>query len=92
MRYLKHHEEGDPWQTLFQIASQNKSNGYSDLVPYWVFEDGSARIERRIPLLPFSKEVGKAQTIEAGLGALSNGVWSTPSGRSAVQPESKRQP
>lgn len=61
------HEGGDPWQTLFQIASQRKTNGYSDLVPYWVFEEGSARIERRIPLLPYSKEVGKLKRLKQGL-------------------------
>lgn len=61
------HEGGDPWQTLFQIASQDKTNGYSDLVPYWVFEEGSARIERRIPLLPYSKEVGRLKRLKQGL-------------------------
>jgi hypothetical protein len=61
------HEGGDPWQTLFQIASQGKSNGHSDLIPYWIFEDGSARVERRIPLLPYSKEVGKLKRLKQGL-------------------------
>ncbi len=61
------HEEGDPWQTLFRIASQGKTNGSSDLVPYWVFEEGSARVERRIPLLPYSKEVGKLKRLKQGL-------------------------
>ena len=61
------HEGGDPWQTLFQIAAQGKSNGHSDLIPYWIFEDGSARVERRIPLLPYSKEVGKLKRLKQGL-------------------------
>ena len=61
------HEGGDPWQTLFLIASRNKSNRHSDLIPYWIFEDGSARVERRIPLLPFSKEVGKLKRLKQGL-------------------------
>ena len=61
------HEEGDPWQTLFRIASQEKTNGISDLVPYWIFEEGSARVERRIPLLPYSKEVGKLKRLKQGL-------------------------
>ena len=61
------HEQGDPWQTLFQIAPQDKSNGHSDLIPYWIFEDGSARVERRIPLLPYSKEVGKLKRLKHGL-------------------------
>ena len=63
----KHHKGSDPWQTLFQIASQDKTKGYSDLVPYWVFEEGSARVERRIPLLPYSKEVGKLKRLKQGL-------------------------
>ena len=61
------HEGGDPWQTLFQIAAQGKSNGHSDLIPYWIFEDGSARVERRIPLLPYSKEVGKLKRLKQGV-------------------------
>lgn len=61
------HEGGDPWQTLFQIAAQGKSNGYSDLIPYWIFEDGSACVERRIPLLPYSKEVRKLKRLKQGL-------------------------
>ena len=61
------HEGGDPWQTLFRIAAQRQSNGHSDLIPYWIFEDGSARVERRIPLLPFSKEVGKLKRLKQGL-------------------------
>ncbi len=61
------HKGGDPWQTLFQIASRDKSKGHSDLIPYWIFEDGSARVERRIPLLPYSKEVGKLKRLKRGL-------------------------
>lgn len=53
--------------SLFHIAAQRKSNGHSDLIPYWIFEDGSARVERRIPLLPYSKEVGKLKRLKQGL-------------------------
>lgn len=60
-------EGGDPWQTLFNMASQGKSDGDSDLIPYWIFEEGSARVERRIPLLPYSKEVGKLKRLKQGL-------------------------
>lgn len=61
------HDGGDPWQTLFRVASEGKASGLSDLVPYWVFEEGSARVERRIPLLPYSKEVGKLKRLKQGL-------------------------
>lgn len=60
-------QEGDPWQALFQIASQEKSNGHCDLIPYWIFEEGSARVERRVPLLPYSKEVAKLKRLKQGL-------------------------
>ena len=60
-------EAGDPWQKLFHIASQKKLNGQSDLIPYWIFEEGSARVERRIPILPYSKEVGKLKRLKHGL-------------------------
>jgi hypothetical protein len=61
------HDGGDPWQTLFRMASDGKASGLSDLVPYWVFEEGSARVERRIPVLPYSKEVGKLKRLKQGL-------------------------
>ncbi|NCC60220.1 MAG: helicase [Verrucomicrobiae bacterium] len=61
------HSAGDPWLTLFEIATKAKCNGRSDLIPYWIFEDGPARIERRIPILPYSKEVGKLKRLKQGL-------------------------
>jgi len=62
----KLYTSGDPWKLVFEMASQKKPKGYSDLIPYWIFE-GSAKIERRIPLLPFSKEVGKLKNLRKGL-------------------------
>ncbi len=59
--------KGDPWHNLFQMASQNRSNGHCDLIPYWIFEEGSARVQRRIPLLPHSKEVAKLRFLKEGL-------------------------
>lgn len=63
----KIHQNGDPWEMLFQLASQCKPIGQSDLIPYWIFEEGSARIERRIPMLPYSKEVAKLKHLKKGL-------------------------
>lgn len=57
------HKGGDPWATLFQIAVEGRAKGQCDLVPYWIFEEGAARVERRVPLLPFSKEVGKLKRL-----------------------------
>jgi len=59
--------KGDPWQILFETAQNNKPEGQSDLVPYWIFEDGAARVERRIPILPYSKDIAKLKRLKQGL-------------------------
>jgi hypothetical protein len=46
----------DPWEALFEVARRNRAPGVGDLVPYWVFEEGPARVERRVPLTPFTRE------------------------------------
>ncbi len=59
--------EGDPWEYLFHLAETERPAGLTDLVPYWVFEEGSARIERRVPLLPFSRDVSRFTQLKRGL-------------------------
>ena len=54
---------GDPWRALFDKANQDKPKGLSDLHPYWIFE-GPAKVERRVPLLPCSKEIGKLERLK----------------------------
>ena len=54
----------DPWELQFNEASKNKSG---DLKTYWVFEDGSAKIERQIPLLSYSKEDSKFERLKLSL-------------------------
>ena len=46
----------DPWRHLFELGVRERAPGTSDLVPYWIYENGSARVERRVPMLPFSRE------------------------------------
>ncbi|MDK1208045.1 helicase-related protein [Cronobacter turicensis] len=64
---LKDYKGGDPWQSLFAQAAQDRTSSQSELIPYWIFENGSARVERRIPLLPYSREVGKLRRLKQGL-------------------------
>lgn len=59
--------QGDPWQFLFDEARKEFSETSSDLVPYWVFEKGNAHIERRIPIIPFSKETYQIENLKKGL-------------------------
>jgi hypothetical protein len=58
---------GDPWHHLFEQAKEDRGEGASDLVPYWIFEKGQARIERRVPLLPFSREEDQLKRLKRSL-------------------------
>ena len=57
----------DPWKVLFQRARDDRAPDSNDLIPYWIFEQGRVRVERRVPLLPFSREVDQLQRL---LGSL----------------------
>ena len=53
----------DPWIVLFNIATAEQPG---DLVTFWLF-DGEAKAERRIPILPFSKEEGRLKQLKRSL-------------------------
>ncbi|MCB1226247.1 MAG: hypothetical protein KDK99_10585, partial [Verrucomicrobiales bacterium] len=46
---------GDLWEKLFQTALDHRPADSDDLVPYWVY-GGPHKIERCVPLFPFSRE------------------------------------
>lgn len=59
-RYVGHvatTEGVDAWDELFSIARQQKPAGSTDIVPFWVFPEGDARIERHVLALPSSREL-----------------------------------
>ena len=60
-------QQDDPWDLLFSQASIDSKDDESDLVPYWIYEDGDASVERRIPLMPYSREVQRLQDLIKGL-------------------------
>jgi hypothetical protein len=50
-------KQGDPWSFMFEQARKDRPSEANDLVPYWLYEiEGGARIERRLPILAYSKE------------------------------------
>lgn len=57
----------DPWAVLFALAARDYDVDDSGLIPYWVFEEGSAKVERHVPLLPFSREVSKLKSLKEEL-------------------------
>lgn len=57
----------DPWESMFEAAACKRSESDTDLVPYWVYTDGDARIERHVPMLPLSREVDRLAALRRSL-------------------------
>ncbi len=55
----------DPWKRMFEQARRETSVD-SDLIPYWIYE-GSVRVERRVPMLPFSREISRLDWLKRSL-------------------------
>ena len=50
-------QQGDPWRFMFELAKIDRPAEANDLIPYWLYEvEGGARIERRVPILAYSKD------------------------------------
>ena len=59
--------EGDPWETLFERAAAGRDPDDGEMVPYWVFHQGSAAIDRLVPMLPFSRESARLPRLRKSL-------------------------
>ncbi|MGI9189435.1 MAG: helicase-related protein [Longimicrobiaceae bacterium] len=58
----------DPWEVLFDAAAADRPQHVNDLVPYWIYQiPGGACVERRVPVFPFSRELGKLKQLQQGL-------------------------
>ena len=55
----------DPWTLMFEHA-RSEATVDTDLIPYWIYE-GSVRVERRVPMLPFSREVTRLAWLKRSL-------------------------
>jgi len=55
----------DPWRMMFDTA-HSQTKGGNDLVPYWIYE-GPVKVERRVPMLPFSREVKRLEWLKRSL-------------------------
>jgi hypothetical protein len=55
----------DPWKIMFDTA-RSQSTVDTDLVPYWIYE-GPVKVERRVPMLPFSREVKRLEWLKRSL-------------------------
>jgi len=57
----------DPWSVLFELGVKERTEK-TDVVPFWVYPlEGGARIERRLMVLPLSREVERADELRRSL-------------------------
>lgn len=55
----------DPWRAMFD-AARRATKSSSELVPYWVY-DGPVKVERRVPMLPMSRENTRLRWLKRSL-------------------------
>lgn len=55
----------DPWKLMFECARSEAADD-NELIPYWIYE-GSVRVERRVPMLPYSREVTRLAWLKRSL-------------------------
>ena len=59
----------DSWSELFAMAVAKTPEADGEIVPYWVFHRGPARIERHVPVVPFSREAAALPRLRTALAA-----------------------
>ncbi|MXY38980.1 MAG: helicase [Rhodospirillaceae bacterium] len=59
----------DPWSKLFSLAVARTSDAAGEMVPYWVFNQGPAKIERLVPVMPFSRDAAALRRLRRTLAA-----------------------
>ena len=57
----------DPWESLFVAGKRDRKEGSGDLVPFWIYTGGEARIERHVPALPLSRDRERMQELRKSL-------------------------
>jgi hypothetical protein len=60
---------GDPWTWMFEEGEDRRPKRESDIVPYWVYSEGTARIERIVPALPLSRDRARLEALKRSLVA-----------------------
>ena len=56
----------NPWDAMLDAAVEAREDAVNDLVPFWVF-DGPAKIERHVPAMPLSREIGRLEDLQRAL-------------------------
>jgi hypothetical protein len=69
LKALQGKEFTDMWECSFELAEKRRNPNAKDLIPYWIYEgdDTSFKVERRVPILPFSKEKIRYKSLKRSL-------------------------
>jgi hypothetical protein len=59
----------DVWDKLFTRAAATRGTKDDEMVPYWVFHEGPAKVERHVPVLPFSRDATSLPRLRRTLAA-----------------------
>ncbi|MDF0591544.1 DEAD/DEAH box helicase [Candidatus Methanocrinis natronophilus] len=59
--------DADPWESLFMAGKRDREDGSTDLVPFWIYPEGRARIERHVPALPLSRDRERLKQLQESL-------------------------
>lgn len=62
-------QDTNVWNWMFAAGARGRAKGESDIVPLWVFTEGTARIERIVPALPLSRDVSRLEVLKRSLVA-----------------------
>jgi len=57
----------DPWECLFLAGKRDRLDGSGDLVPFWIYPEGEAKIERHVPALPLSRDMLRMHELQESL-------------------------
>lgn len=63
------HAPGDPWEAMFELAAEQRADGESEMVPYWIYAAGPARIHRWAPVPPYSRDAAHLPRLRRSLAA-----------------------
>ena len=61
--------DSDLWNELFDAALSENQGADGAIVPYWVFNEGPAKIQRHMPVLPFSRDAAAVSQLRKALAA-----------------------
>ena len=58
----------DPWVRMFELGAADRQASDSEIIPYWIYAvDRGPRIERHVPSLPLSRDVGRMEALRRSL-------------------------